>query len=96
MIVAFVQEYRSEKSLEALTQLVPHYCHVFRDSHLITMLAQELVPGDIIKFSTGDRIPADIRLCKVCPNRPSSYHFESIYICKYICVRAMLIYSDPK
>ncbi|PPJ51604.1 hypothetical protein CBER1_08486 [Cercospora berteroae] len=28
--VAFVQEYRSEKSLEALNQLVPHYAHVIR------------------------------------------------------------------
>ncbi len=26
------------------------------------MLANELVPGDLVKFSTGDRIPADIRL----------------------------------
>jgi len=30
LTVAFVQEYRSEKSLEALNQLVPNYCHVIR------------------------------------------------------------------
>jgi hypothetical protein len=29
-LVAFVQEYRSEKSLEALNKLVPHHCHVIR------------------------------------------------------------------
>lgn len=29
-IVAFVQEYKSEKSLEALNKLVPHYCHLIR------------------------------------------------------------------
>lgn len=28
--VAFVQEYRSEKSLEALNKLVPHHCHLVR------------------------------------------------------------------
>ena len=28
----------------------------------MTTLANELVPGDIVTFSTGDRIPADIRL----------------------------------
>ncbi|KAJ3005409.1 High affinity Ca2+/Mn2+ P-type ATPase-like protein [Thoreauomyces humboldtii] len=60
--VAFVQEYRSEQSLEALNKLVPHYCHVTRDGVLATVLATELVPGDIVRFSTGDRIPADVRL----------------------------------
>ncbi|KAI9092177.1 PMR1-type calcium-transporting P-type ATPase [Phlyctochytrium arcticum] len=60
--VAFVQEYRSEKSLEALNKLVPHYCHVLRDGHTSTLLATTLVPGDIVQFSTGDRIPADTRL----------------------------------
>lgn len=30
ILVAFVQEYRSEKSLEALNKLVPHYCHLVR------------------------------------------------------------------
>ncbi|KAH8551635.1 PMR1-type calcium-transporting P-type ATPase [Umbelopsis sp. PMI_123] len=60
--VAFVQEYRSEKSLEALNKLVPHYCHLLRDGHLSAVLANQLVPGDIVRFSVGDRIPADIRL----------------------------------
>ncbi|KAI9019021.1 PMR1-type calcium-transporting P-type ATPase [Hyaloraphidium curvatum] len=60
--VAFVQEYRSEKSLEELNKLVPHHCHVVRDGILSTQFAQELVPGDIVRFSTGDRIPADVRL----------------------------------
>ncbi|KAJ5142137.1 Calcium-transporting ATPase 1 [Penicillium atrosanguineum] len=45
--VGFVQEYRSEKSLEALSRLVPHYAHLIR--HL---------PGT----NAGDRIPADIRI----------------------------------
>ncbi|KAJ1728413.1 High affinity Ca2+/Mn2+ P-type ATPase-like protein, partial [Coemansia sp. Benny D160-2] len=60
--VGFVQEYRSEKSLEALTSLVPNFCHVVRDSESTRLLADYLVPGDIVKLSTGDRIPADIRI----------------------------------
>lgn len=63
--LAFVQEYRSEKSLQALNKLVPHYCHVLRDGQLCTLLASELVPGDIVQFSTGDRVPADVRLSNV-------------------------------
>lgn len=60
--VGFVQERRSEKSLEALNKLVPHHCHLIRDSHPYHLLANELVPGDIVTFSVGDRIPADVRL----------------------------------
>ncbi|KAF8161376.1 Ca-transporting ATPase [Crassisporium funariophilum] len=62
LTVGFVQERRSEKSLEALNKLVPHHCHVVREGEAIHVLANELVPGDLIKFGTGDRIPADIRL----------------------------------
>ncbi|XP_074645561.1 calcium-transporting ATPase type 2C member 1-like [Tubulanus polymorphus] len=60
--VAFVQEYRSEKSLEALTKLVPPQCHCVRSGQEQTFLARELVPGDIVHLSIGDRVPADIRL----------------------------------
>ncbi|KAH9485618.1 Calcium-transporting ATPase 1 [Psilocybe cubensis] len=62
LTVGFVQERRSEKSLEALNKLVPHHCHVIREGEAIHVLANELVPGDLVKFATGDRIPADIRL----------------------------------
>ncbi|ORX54116.1 PMR1-type calcium-transporting P-type ATPase [Hesseltinella vesiculosa] len=60
--VAFVQEYKSEKSLEALNKLVPHYCRLIRDGQYATVLANDLVPGDLVQFGIGDRIPADCRL----------------------------------
>ncbi|XP_033613788.1 calcium-transporting ATPase type 2C member 2 isoform X2 [Fukomys damarensis] len=60
--VAFIQEYRSEKSLEELTKLVPPECTCMRDGELRHLLARDLVPGDIVCLSAGDRIPADIRL----------------------------------
>ncbi|WVR06873.1 calcium-transporting P-type ATPase, PMR1-type [Kwoniella sp. DSM 27419] len=62
LTVGFVQEQRSEKSLEALNKLVPHYCHLVRNGHPLTPLANALLPGDLVTFSVGDRIPADIRL----------------------------------
>lgn len=62
--VAFYQEQKSEKSLEALNKLVPHYCHLVRDGVTLSVLANELVPGDVVTFSTGDRIPADVRICE--------------------------------
>ncbi|XP_005411015.1 PREDICTED: calcium-transporting ATPase type 2C member 2 isoform X1 [Chinchilla lanigera] len=63
--VAFIQEYRSEKSLEELTKLVPPECHCMRDGKLQHLLVRDLVPGDVVCLSTGDRIPADIRLTQV-------------------------------
>ncbi|XP_049643340.1 calcium-transporting ATPase type 2C member 2 [Suncus etruscus] len=63
--VAFVQEYRSEKSLEELAKLVPPECNCIRDGKEKHMLARELVPGDIVTLSMGDRVPADIRLTQV-------------------------------
>ncbi|KAK0658758.1 Calcium-transporting ATPase 1 [Lasiodiplodia hormozganensis] len=97
--VGFVQEYRSEKSLEALNQLVPHSAHVIRSNFpngprgsprlpqengsanvpagaledttaaleaaegaSMSISASQLVPGDLVLFHTGDRVPADIRI----------------------------------
>ncbi|KAL8954025.1 MAG: hypothetical protein Q9222_000147 [Ikaeria aurantiellina] len=96
--VGFIQEYRSEKSLEALNKLVPHHAHLIRgapngkgrtdqareldssngvpleplpsskptvkpiDRASTTVTASQLVQGDLVIFSTGDRIPADLRI----------------------------------
>ncbi|XP_076683275.1 secretory pathway calcium atpase [Andrena cerasifolii] len=60
--VAFVQEYRSEKSLEELNKLVPPTCHCLREGRLETFLARNLVPGDVVYLNIGDRVPADIRI----------------------------------
>ena len=91
--VGFYQEYQSNKSIEALSKLLPKYAHLIRgapdsrkrhDHHAPdtydtaysangssspfvetasdTVHARLLVPGDLIIFSTGDQIPADVRL----------------------------------
>ncbi|RMF91081.1 MAG: calcium-transporting P-type ATPase, PMR1-type [Methanobacteriota archaeon] len=61
-ILGFIQEYRSEKSVEALKRLAAHKCRVVREGRTLEVLAEELVPGDIVLLSTGDRVPADLRL----------------------------------
>uniref|UniRef100_A0A671WY56 P-type Ca(2+) transporter n=1 Tax=Sparus aurata TaxID=8175 RepID=A0A671WY56_SPAAU len=55
-------EYRSEKSLEELGKLVPPECHCVREGNLEHLLARELVPGDTVCLSVGERVPADLRL----------------------------------
>nr|XP_056718837.1 calcium-transporting ATPase type 2C member 2 [Euleptes europaea] len=63
--VAFIQEHRSEKSLQELSKLVPPECNCVREGKLQHLLARELIPGDVVCLSMGDRVPADIRLTEV-------------------------------
>jgi Ca2+-transporting ATPase len=59
---SFWQEYRAEKAIRALRQLIPNYASVLRDGEKRRILAEELVPGDVILLAEGDRISADGRL----------------------------------
>jgi Ca2+-transporting ATPase len=61
-ILGFIQEYRAEKSLEALKELTAPLAHVFRDGKIQKIPAKTLVPGDILVLESGDRIAADGRL----------------------------------
>eukprot|EP00093_Oithona_nana_P013027 13027.XXX_519129_522590_1 [CDS] Oithona nana genome sequencing. len=63
--VGFVQEYRSEKTLERMGALLPPTCRVLREGHVNHILARYLVPGDVVSLEIGDRVPADVRLIKV-------------------------------
>ena len=62
-MVAAIQEYRSERALEKLADLVPHTCTILRDGHARDHFpAKELVVGDLVLLATGDRVPADLRI----------------------------------
>jgi Ca2+-transporting ATPase len=61
-ILGFVEEFRSEKALEALKKLTAPTAMVLRDGKEVKVQASELVPGDIVLLYTGDKIPADSRL----------------------------------
>ncbi|RLI34931.1 hypothetical protein DRO55_05850 [Candidatus Bathyarchaeota archaeon] len=61
-IVGFVQEYRSEKAMEALKRLTAPQARVLRDGREVIIPAEMVVPGDVILLESGDRIPADGRL----------------------------------
>ncbi|WP_422443563.1 cation-translocating P-type ATPase [Thermoanaerobacterium sp. DL9XJH110] len=58
-ILGFFQEYRTEKSLEALKELAAPTAKVLRDGDIKVIPARDVVPGDIVIFEGGDRVPAD-------------------------------------
>jgi Ca2+-transporting ATPase len=61
-ILGFVEEYRSEKAVEALKKMTAPTATVLRDGKETKIPASEIVPGDIILLYTGDKVPADVRL----------------------------------
>jgi Ca2+-transporting ATPase len=61
-IMGFIQEYRAERTLEALKKLAAPTCKVLRDGEEKVIDAAEVVPGDILILSEGDRIAADARV----------------------------------
>ncbi|HZH60902.1 MAG TPA: calcium-translocating P-type ATPase, SERCA-type [Metabacillus sp.] len=61
-VLGFFQERRAERSLEALKELSAPQVTVLREGKWEKILSKELVPGDIVKFTSGDRIGADMRL----------------------------------
>ncbi|MEW5940563.1 MAG: HAD-IC family P-type ATPase, partial [Chloroflexota bacterium] len=61
-LLGFVNEYRAEKSVQALKALTVPLAKVIRDGVSREIPAADLVPGDMILFEAGDRIPADARL----------------------------------
>src|SRR3989344_2858227 len=61
-LLGFIQEFKAEKSIEALQRLSTPLCNVMRDGKLITMPSNLLVHGDVILIEAGNRIPADCYL----------------------------------
>jgi P-type Ca2+ transporter type 2C len=60
--LAFIQEYKSDKAIEALKKMIAATCRVIRNNEESIIDATRLVPGDIILISAGDKVPADAYL----------------------------------
>src|SRR2546422_2827302 len=58
-ILGFVQEYRAERSLEALKSLAAPKAHVLREGGVVAVPSREVVPGDVVVLAAGVLIPSD-------------------------------------
>lgn len=61
-LFSFFQEYRASQATEALKKMLPSYARVIRDGREDKILAEELVPGDVMLIEEGDAISADGRI----------------------------------
>jgi magnesium-transporting ATPase (P-type) len=61
-IFSYWQEHRAEQAVAALQALLPHDVKTMRDGRITVIRASDLVPGDIIRLSEGDAVPADCRV----------------------------------
>jgi len=57
--LGFIQEFRTEKTIEALRSMTAMHAKVKRDGKIKDMKAEEIVPGDILLVKSGDIVPAD-------------------------------------
>ena len=62
---SFWQEYRAERALFKLADMLPRKTKVFRSGRLEILSAENIVPGDVLFIEAGDHIPADARLVEV-------------------------------
>lgn len=67
-VVGVSQETSAEKAIAALQEYSANEAKVVRDGHITRVKADELVPGDVVSVTIGDRIPADCRILSIQSN----------------------------
>lgn len=63
--LGFFQEYRAEKAMAALKQIVQPKSRAYRDGKLVELPSRELVEGDLLSLEDGDRVPADAEIVEM-------------------------------
>jgi cation-transporting P-type ATPase F len=64
-IIGFIQEAKAESAIAALAKAITTEATVMRDGQKLRISSRELVPGDLVFLTSGDKVPADLRLVKV-------------------------------
>lgn len=55
------QDWSSSRVMASITTMLPDSCLVLRDGAQVTLMATEIVPGDVLYIKAGNKLPADVR-----------------------------------
>ena len=94
IILAIYQQFRAQKKIEALLQMSPPRAKVIRNGNREEILAEKLVPGDIIELAIGDKIPADSRIIRSSNSRPTYNLFVERIILNTSLSCSFFIFSE--
>ncbi|APC19584.1 carbonate dehydratase (plasmid) [Pseudomonas frederiksbergensis] len=65
VVISFIQEGKAEQAMRAIQSMLTVDSRVRRDGEVISLAAEQLVPGDVVLLDAGERVPADLRLLEV-------------------------------
>ena len=63
-VIGYLQESKAEGAIASLAKVVTTQASVLRDRQILEIPSRELVPGDVVMLTSGDKVPADLRLVK--------------------------------
>ncbi|MCM1055028.1 MAG: cation-translocating P-type ATPase [Bacteroides sp.] len=86
-VMGFVQEYRTEKTLETIKAIAAPTARVLRDGKTSVIPAEKITVGDIVFLEAGDKVPADCRIleCMALQCDESALTGESVPADKEVC-----------
>lgn len=64
----FFQDYSSSRVMDSIHDMIPAEAVVIRDGNLMNVASKDLTVGDLVKFTVGSKIPADIRIVDCSPD----------------------------
>lgn len=64
VLIGFVQEWKAHRAISSLSDLLPERATILRSGERVSVLAEKLVPGDLLVLQAGDRVAADARLVR--------------------------------
>jgi sodium/potassium-transporting ATPase subunit alpha len=84
------QDFSTSRVMASIKGMIPSDVLVLRDSEQSKLPARDLVPGDLVTFSMGEKIPADMRLIEVSPD----LQFDRSILTGEVCRFPMLLFSS--